>query len=237
MSSDTEQRVRLYATPSHPCSYLPGREAVTVFVDPMLPKSALLQTTLTHYGFRRSGEHVYRPQCPGCRECVSVRVPVDAFRPRRAQRRAWRANEDLTVAVMPARFRAEHYVLYERYLASRHTGGGMDDTSPRQYREFLLSPWADTLLLELRDATGIRAVAVTDRLRDGLSAVYTFFDPDLPQRSLGVYTVLRQITLARDLGLPYLYLGYWIAASPKMAYKASFRPQERLGDGDWERID
>lgn len=228
-------KLLLFATPEHECSYLPGNGATTLFVDPNYPKDREVYTLLSRNGFRRSGEHVYRPDCRGCRACVPVRLLVREFRPRRAQRRAWRANEDIRVVAVAPRFEHEHFALYRRYLRSRHPGGGMDETSPKQYREFLLSSWATTVLYEFRLGEHIMAIGVTDRLADSLSAVYTFFDPDFPWRGLGTYCILWQIAETRRLGLDWLYLGYWIADSPKMTYKQSFRPQERFVDGGWRR--
>ena len=228
-------KLLLFATPEHECSYLPQQGATTLFVDPDFPKDPEVYTLLSRNGFRRSGEHVYRPDCRSCKACVPVRLPVREFRPRRAQRRAWRANDDLRASTKPARFEQAHFALYRRYLRARHPGGGMDDTSPKQYREFLLSSWADTVLYELKLGEHLMGVCVTDRLVDGLSAVYTFFDPDLPWRSLGTYCILWQIAEARRLGLDWLYLGYWIADSGKMTYKVNFRPQERFIDGAWRR--
>jgi arginine-tRNA-protein transferase len=225
-----------YATPPHACSYLEARTAVTVFADPDFPKDRRLYTVLSQHGFRRSGEHIYRPHCPGCAACVPVRVPVQEFRPRRSQRRTWRRNADLEVAARPAAYDPRHYALYERYLASRHRGGGMDNPTPDRYLEFLTSPWADTVFFEHCTPQGaVVAVSVADVLEDGLSAVYTFFDPDLPERSLGVQAVLHEIEEARRLGMRYLYLGYWIGASRKMRYKTEYQPLEYLVDGEWTR--
>jgi arginine-tRNA-protein transferase len=227
-------KLLLFATPSHVCSYLPENHATTVFVDPEYPKDSSIYTLLSQNGFRRSGEHVYRPNCPACDACVPLRVPVARFSPRRRQRRIWRMNESLRVNVCTNEFRDEHFALYRRYQSARHPGGGMDNPTHKQYREFLLSSWAETRLYEFREGEQLLAVAVADRLNDGLSAVYSFFDPDLPRRSLGTYCILWQIREASRLGLDWLYLGYWIADSPKMAYKQDFLPQERLVDGRWQ---
>lgn len=226
----------MYATPAHDCSYLPSREAVTLFADPEHPKNPWLQGLLTRQGFRRSGVHLYRPRCPRCSACEAARVPVREFRSSRSQRRTWRGNRDLAVRVLPQAFFDEHYALYERYVATRHAGGGMDEPSPQKYRDFLLCPWADTRLVEFRDGPRLLAVAVSDRLPDALSAVYTFFDPDEAARGLGVHAVLWQIEAARAEGLDWLYLGYAIDGCRKMQYKASFQPQERLCDGHWLRV-
>lgn len=231
------ERLLLYATPAHECSYLPRREAVTLFADPDHPKDPWLQGMLTRQGFRRSGVHLYRPRCPRCTACEAARVPVREFAPSRSQRRTWRANRDLSVHTLPQAYVEEHYELYARYVTARHAGGGMDEPSPTKYRDFLLCPWADTRLVEFRDDGRLLAVAVSDRLPDALSAVYTFFDPDATARGLGVQAVLWQIQAARDAGLDWLYLGYAIDGCRKMQYKYGFQPQERLRDGRWLRLE
>src|SRR5882724_9242769 len=162
----------LYISPEHPCNYLPGREARTVFVDPTLAMDQPLYSLLASHGFRRSGAHVYRPHCRECQACVPLRVSVQDFKPSRTQKRVLKRNADLSVTFKDAEFDAEHFALYGRYLGARHPGGGMDAESPDDYRQFLLSPWGRTRLMELRSGDGLVAVAVTDELHDGLSAVY-----------------------------------------------------------------
>lgn len=226
-------KLLFFATPAHDCSYLPGNDATTLFVDPEFPKDSGVYTLLSQNGFRRSGEHVYRPNCQDCTACVPIRLPVEMFSPRRSQRRTLRDNRDLRVLPRQSEFCEEHFLLYSRYLGARHPHGGMDNPTRKQYREFLLSSWADTLLYEFRLAGHLVAVAVTDRLTDGLSAVYTFFDPDFSRRCIGTYCILWQIEETRQLGFEWLYLGYWIADSPKMLYKQEFQPQEHFIDGRW----
>ena len=189
-------RLRLYATPDHPCSYLAGREARTVFVDPGYPKSRALYTELSRFGFRRSGTHIYRPECVHCSECTPIRIPVARFRPRRIHRRIRAANRDLTFRIRPAGFESEHFALYRRYISVRHAGGGMDDPTPGQYRDFLTSAWSDTLFFEYSLGAAVLAVSVVDRLSDALSCVYTFFDPAHGRRSLGTYAILHAIESA-----------------------------------------
>ena len=225
--------LRFYATPGRRCGYIAGREAVTVFVDPGYPKDPALYTALSRAGFRRSGAHIYRPECPRCDACIPIRIPVARFRPRRIHRRIRAANRDLGCRVRPARFEAEHFALYRRYLSARHAGGGMDDPSPGQYRDFLTSAWSDTLFFEYSLGATVVAVSVVDRLADALSCVYTFFDPEHERRSLGTYAVLHAIDVAHRNALEWLYLGYYIAESPKMRYKAGYRPHERFVGGRW----
>jgi arginine-tRNA-protein transferase len=227
-------KLLLYATPVHACSYLPGNEATTLFVDPAFPKDPGVYTLLSRNGFRRSGEYVYRPNCRDCVACVPVRLPVEKFAPRRSQRRALRANRDLRIAHHESTFNEEHFRLYSHYLGARHADGGMDNPTREQYRQFLLSSWANTSLYEFRLGGDLLAVAVADHLTDGLSAVYTFFDPEFSRRGIGTYSILWLIEETRRLEREWLYLGYWIANSPKMLYKQEFQPQERFIDGCWQ---
>jgi arginine-tRNA-protein transferase len=225
----------LYISPEHPCNYLPQRQARSVFVDPRLAMDQALYGLLASHGFRRSGPHVYRPHCEGCQACVPIRVAVAGFKPDRSQKRLYRRNGDLRCAPREPEFDPEHFALYGRYVAARHPDGGMDGGSEADYRQFLLSPWGKTTLLELRFDDRLLAVAVTDELPDALSAVYTFYDPALAERSLGTYAILMQIEEARRRHMAWLYLGYWIAESRKMSYKGRFRPFETLGADGWSR--
>jgi arginyl-tRNA--protein-N-Asp/Glu arginylyltransferase len=229
--------ISFFATPPHPCNYIEGREAVTVFADPRASMSKALYSSLIQFGYRRSGSHVYTQHCPSCDSCRSLRVRVAEFTPNRAQRRNWQCNQDLEIAVVPAHFSQEHYDLYRRYITQRHAGGGMDDMDADQYREFLIAPWCDTHFVEFRQQGRLLSVAVVDWVESGLSAVYTFFDPEQAKRGLGTYAVLWQIEKARQQGLPYVYLGYWIEESEKMAYKAGFHPHEIFIHRQWLKKD
>jgi len=228
--------LQLYRTLPHPCEYLPGRSASSLFVDPEAVLHPDGYGALLAQGFRRSGCHVYRPDCGACRACVPVRVPVGDFRARRSQRRAWQANRDLTVQVHGGEFNAEHYALFQDYTAGRHQDGDMARLSMADCRDFLAADWCHTEFMEFRLDGRLLAVAVTDRVPDGLSAMYTFFAPGHAGRSLGVYAILSQIEHARTAGLSWLYLGYWIGASRKMRYKGEYRPLELLVDGRWQRF-
>lgn len=237
MTSPTTRTLALYSGTPHPCSYLPGRTATTLFPDPRVAVDTHLYSQLIDHGFRRSGKHIYRPHCQSCNACIPVRVPVAAFQPNRAQKRTWRRNEDLQASRVAATRNEEHFTLYRRYLATRHPGGGMDDPDPENYLSFFTHPRIDTAFYEFRLHGQLLAVAVVDHLEQGLSAVYTFFDPDHTARSLGVYAVLWQIDEARRLGLQWVYLGYWIKESPKMRYKSQYHPLEVYRDGYWSTID
>lgn len=227
--------IRVFQTLEHPCGYYPERQARNLVIDPLARGLPQVYGTALERGFRRSGGHVYRPHCNACRACVASRVPVAEFVPDRSQRRCAAANAGLTLHLAPPHRSEENFSLYRRYLAARHAGGGMDDPGEDDFERFLACSWSPTLFLELRDGDRLLAVAVTDEVPQGLSAVYTFYEPELASRGLGTCAILRQIELARERGLPHVYLGYWIQSHPKMDYKLRFRPLERLRDGAWQR--
>lgn len=232
--------LQLFLTGEHECSYIDGLKARTLFVDPMAHIDRDKAQWLQQIGFRRSGMHFYRPACRGCQRCIPVRLPVADLSLNRSQRRNQALNDaDVRIAFKPAQLRPVHYELYERYIAQRHADGDMaEDVSIETYMRFLLSPWGgQTWFIEAYLKDRLMSVAVTDIFANGLSALYTFFDPDLAARGPGTYAVLIQAREAARLGLCHLYLGYWIEDSPKMSYKDRFRPIEAWNGRAWQRFE
>jgi arginyl-tRNA--protein-N-Asp/Glu arginylyltransferase len=238
---------QFYLTAPSPCPYLPGRQERKVFTHLVGEKAAELNDLLTHGGFRRSQSIAYRPACDQCRACISVRVLVNEFNPSRNLRKVLARNSDLIGQQRSPTPTSEQYSIFRGYLDARHRSGGMADMTVLDYAMMVEDSHVATRLVEYRLRTpdsGINgrggrliAVALTDQLVDGLSMVYSFYDPDEAHRSLGSFMILDHIARARRLGLPYIYLGYWIEGSSKMGYKGRFLPQERLAPSGWQRVD
>jgi len=228
--------LKVYTTYPHSCSYLRDQEATTLFVDPRQAMDKGLYSKLSLLGFRRSGNHVYRPPCTHCEACIPARIPVNAFKPKRGQRRISARNSDLLVVETDDIRDDEAYHLYHQYICFRHADGDMYPPDRAQYEAFLNSVWECTRYYRFYDKNRLVAVAVVDELDDGLSAIYTFFDPDADQRSLGTFAILWQIEKTRAMGLDYLYLGYWIRDCRKMSYKTNYRPLELYIKSRWSEM-
>jgi arginine-tRNA-protein transferase len=234
--------LQFYATASYPCSYLDGRIARSQVATPAHLIDAAGYSVLMRHGFRRSGLFYYRPHCDQCQACLSLRLPVAEFQPDRSQKRAWARHRELiaTTARTPF-FSAEHFALYLRYQQARHPGGGMDADERAQYQDFLIESHADSLLVEFREPSpgeqpgALKMVSIIDQLDDGMSAVYTFYEPE-PGQSYGTYSVLWQIRQAQARGLRHLYLGYWVAQSRKMSYKTRFKPFQLFIENRWRAV-
>jgi arginine-tRNA-protein transferase len=244
-SRDTPQ---FYLTAPSPCPYLPGKEERKVFTHLVGERAGELNDLLTHGGFRRSQSIAYRPACEACRACVSVRVVVEDFRPSRAMRRIQQRNEDLVGEMRVPVPTSEQYSVFRSYLDNRHFDGGMADMTVLDYAMMVEDSHVETKIVEYRKlgpdsritgrgAGALYAVALTDVLSDGLSMVYSFYDPEHAPRSLGTYMILDHVARARRMGLAYVYLGYWVRGSRKMDYKGRFMPQERLSPEGWARVE
>lgn len=226
--------LRLFATHPHSCSYLEDQVATTLFVDPEANIDRAMYSRLSEAGFRRSGQHLYRPDCGTCSACIPARIPVELYTPNRQQKRCAKTNSDLTIRVIDDISANEYYELYRGYIISRHKDGDMYPPSRQQYHSFLTSEWGVTRYLEMRHDSKLVAIAVIDLLDNGISAVYTFFDSAQDKRSLGTYAIMAQVEIAIQYGLKYVYLGYWIKDCRKMAYKTNFRPLEIYRANQWQ---
>jgi len=244
LPSDTPlHKLQFYVTTGYTCGYLPNRMAQSLIAAPQHLVDANVYSGLIQQGFRRSGKFSYRPHCENCQECVPVRVVLEAFSPNRSQKRAFKQHQNLTTTILPIGFHEEHYALYANYQRARHTDDKTADqiepdsdsqeNDVEQYQSFLCQSNVESVLVEFREGDQLKMVSVIDIVRDGVSAVYTFYDTSDSTTSYGTYNVLWQALWAQTLGLPYLYLGYWIKDSRKMAYKQNYKPLEKLIDGEW----
>lgn len=240
LPSDTPlQKLQFYVTTGYTCGYLPNKMAQSLIAAPQHLVDAKVYSGLIQQGFRRSGKFSYRPHCESCQECIPVRIILDQFSPNRSQKRAFKQHNNLTTAILPVGFHEEHYALYASYQRARHSEEKIqDETAPQendveQYQSFLCQSNVESVMVEFRENEQLKMVSVIDIVRDGISAVYTFYETKNTATSYGTYNVLWQTLWAKELGLPYLYLGYWIRDSKKMAYKQNYQPLEKLIDGEW----
>jgi len=230
--------LRFFQAADHPCPYLKGKQATNVFVDPNQEIDSGVYAFLSNYGFRRSGKQVYKPRCSNCEACLPIRVVINDFTPSKSQKRCLKKNEDLTPYQLSDIRNDECYALYEKYITGRHDDGDMYPPSYKQYTDFLSNSWGATRYLALRDQNKkLVSIAVVDLLHNGLSAMYSFFDPDEMKRSLGVYNILYQILWAQDQDLAFLYLGYLIHDCKKMSYKKAYQPYQVLINNEWRTQD
>jgi len=227
---------RLLITPEHGCSYLDDHQAATVFVDPQTKIDTGTYSLFSELGFRRSGEHVYRPHCPLCAECKALRINVDSFTLSKSQKRLVKKNQDTKLNWVDADYNEAHFELYRRYMSFRHEGSSMESDDPEHYMRMMKASWCETRLAEFRIDNKLIGVAVTDWLFDGFSAVYTFFDPEYSSLSLGTFSILQQIVETKESGRQYLYLGYWIKNCKKMSYKNRFSALQIFNGHAWEDL-
>ena len=230
-------KLQFYVTTPYKCGYLPNKLAQSLIAAPYHLISASIYSGLIKQGFRRSGKFAYRPHCDNCSACIAIRLILDEFAPTRSQKRAYKQHANLTACVLPLSYQQEHFALYTSYQRTRHLDSDvlnneLDDAS--QYQQFLCLSNVESLMVEFRNAENqVKIVSVIDVVSDGISAVYTFYDALEARASFGTYSIMWLAEWTKMLGLPYLYLGYWIEASPKMAYKQQFKPQQKLIKGEW----
>ena len=225
--------LRFFTTPAHDCSYLDDRQAITLFVDPLARIDTDMYSSLSAVGFRRSGNHIYRPYCQTCTACIPVRIPVAKFQPKRRHNRVLNKNDDVVIKKVTPSVNDEYFGLYKRYIDVRHADGDMYPAEIEQFESFLVDGRPEAIFFEFRVKRDLLAIAVADKLNDGLSAIYTFFDPEKEGRSPGVLAVLHLIRETHRLKLDYLYLGYWIKQCHKMNYKMDYKPTELYVNNHW----
>lgn len=238
MHDETSVSVTLYVGVPHQCSYLENETTTLYIIDPQFSMNSAFYGGLLAQGFRRSGDMVYRPGCEKCHACIPARIPATYYKANRSQKRTCKVNRDIDIRYRSqAGFSDVHFELYNRYLESRHQESGMAEHTQEQMEQFLGCSWGETELIEGWLDDQLVMVAVTDRTPNALSALYTFFDPQLHKRSLGTFGILCQLERCTQLGLPWLYLGYWIENCRKMSYKQAFKPIELLQEGEWSFLD
>ena len=235
--STAHNPIRLFETVVDECPYLPEKQSASILVDPDHTVDQGLFGMLSRSGFRRSGEMLYSPKCPTCNACVSVRIPVPEFKASRWQKRTWRKNLDIRVSIEAVEFKQEHFDLYLRYQRHRHQESSMCDEDPKKYISFINSDYSKSRFLCMYLGEQLIAISVVDQFEGGISAVYTFFDPDYSNRSLGTFAILYLVKLSRMRKIPFVYLGYWIDGSRKMDYKRNFRPLQGYRDRNWISLD
>lgn len=231
--STAHNPIRLFETVVDECPYLEDKESASILVDPEHRVDQSLFSMLSRSGFRRSGAMLYAPKCPSCNACVSVRIPSVAFKASRNQKRVWKKNSDLTVRIEDVRFDEEHFQMYLRYQRHRHPESSMCDDDPKKYIGFIDSEFSKSKFFCFYIDEKLIGISVVDQFNGGLSAVYTFFDPDYSNRSLGTYAILYMLYLARLKQIDYVYLGYWIDGSTKMDYKRKFKPMQGYIGRQW----
>ncbi len=229
------QKLQFYVTTPYRCGYLENKAAQSLIATPQYLVDAKTYDSLIGMGFRRSGKFVYRPHCESCNACIPVRLPVADAQPNRSQKRAYKQHQHLSVSVLPLEFHQDHFKLYCDYQVARHDGSHERETE-EQYRSFLIQSNVESRLVEFRENGILKMISVVDFIRDGISAVYTFYETSDKTSSYGTFNIMWLSAWCKELGLPYLYLGYWIAASQKMAYKEKFKPLQALIDGHWQNL-
>ncbi|MCH2190782.1 MAG: arginyltransferase [Gammaproteobacteria bacterium] len=235
--SSSHNPIRLFETVVDECPYLEGKRSASILVDPDHVIQPELFSMLSRSGFRRSGDMLYAPKCPSCNACVSVRIPSRQYKPSRSQKRVWRKNQDVRISIEEVRYDEAHFQLYLKYQQHRHSDSSMCDDDPNKYIGFIESSYAASKFLCMHIDDKLIGIAVLDQFEGGLSAVYTFFDPDYSNRSLGTYAIMYALKLARTHQIPFVYLGYWIDESPKMDYKRKFKPLQGYIDKQWKTLE
>jgi len=234
--STAHNPIRLFETVVDDCPYLENQQSASILVDPEHQVDRQLFSMLSRSGFRRSGEMLYSPKCPSCAACVSVRIPTDRFLISKSQKRVWRKNLDLSASLEDVRFEQEHFDMYLRYQRGRHPDSSMCDEDTEKYTGFIDSSFSESKFLIFRLNGRLIGISVLDQFEGGLSAVYTFFEPEFSNRSLGTYAILYSLKIAKTNGIPFVYLGYWIDGSQKMDYKRNFKPLQGYQERQWKDL-